>query len=201
MNFDDLKKSWQEQSIEDSVSISNDLGAQVSHLPLEKVRKNVKKEIWVQVLSVILVAFTPQLLKLNASRIGGFYLFYILFVLICGYYIFKMYIFYKRSASLNLNSKDSVYESYYSLKLYIQLYESFSYSLIPFGILLLLAVTSSNTLDSILRGDITSLIKLGIASVIMLGFIYVLLKIWISKLYGQYLIQIENTLELFTEQE
>lgn len=199
MNFDDLKKSWQEQNIEDSVSVSNDLGTQVSRLPLEKVRKNVKSELWVQVLSVILVAFTPQLLKLSESRIGGFYLFYTLFVLICGYYLFKMYVFYKRSASLNLNSKDSVYESYYSLKLYIQLYENFSYSLIPFCILLLLAVTSSSTLDSILVGDKTSLIKLGVGSVIMLSFIYVLLRIWIKKLYGQYLTQIENTLELFKE--
>lgn len=201
MNFDDLKKSWQEQNIEDSVSVSNDLGTQVSRLPLEKVRKNVKSELWVQVLSVILVAFTPQLLKLSESRIGGFYLFYTLFVLICGYYLFKMYVFYKRSASLNLNSKDSVYESYYSLKLYIQLYESFSYSLIPFCILLLLAVTSSSTLDSILVGDKTSLIKLGVASVLMLVFIYVLVRIWIKKLYGQYLTQIENTLNLFKENE
>lgn len=201
MNFDDLKKSWQEQNIEDSVSVSNDLGTQVSRLPLEKVRKNVKSELWVQVLSVILVAFTPQLLKLSESRIGGFYLFYTLFVLICGYYLFKMYVFYKRSASLNLNSKDSVYESYYSLKLYIQLYENFSYSLIPFCILLLLAVTSSSTLDSILVGDKTSLIKLGVASVLMLVFIYVLVRIWIKKLYGQYLTQIENTLNLFKENE
>lgn len=201
MNFDDLKKSWQEQSIEDSVSVSNDLGSQVSHLPLEKVRKNVKKEIWVQVLSVILVAFTPQVFRLSESRIGGFYLFYTLFVLICGYYIFKMYIFYNRSASLTLTSRDSVYESYYNIKLYIQLYESFSYSLIPFCILLLLAVTSSARLDNILSGDMYSLIEFGVASVILLFLIYVLVRVWIKKLYGQYLTQIENTLKLFKEQE
>ncbi|MGL4584726.1 MAG: hypothetical protein ACRCVU_17300, partial [Flavobacterium sp.] len=177
----------------------NDLGAHVSHLPLEKVRKNVKKEIWVQVLSVILVAFTPQIFRLSESRIGGFYLFYTLFVLLGGYYIFKMYIFYNQSASLTLTSRDSVYESYYSLKLYIQLYESFSYSLIPFCILLLLAVTSSTRLDNILSGDMSSLIEFGVASVIMLFLIYVLVRVWIRKFYGKYLTQIENTLEQFKE--
>lgn len=199
MNFDDLKKSWQKQDVEESFKVSSNLESQISRLPLEKVRKNVKSEIWVQGISVLLVAFAPRLLRLSESRIGGFYLFYILFVLLSGYYLLKMYVFYKKSASLNLNSKDSVYESYYGLKLYIQMYESFCYSLIPFCILLLLAVTSSNTLDSILSGDVLSLVKLGVVSVVLLVFIYILLRIWIKRFYGQYLIQIENTLKLFKE--
>lgn len=201
MNLDDLKKSWQEQELPSDIVASEKLNEKVGCLPLDKIRGNVKKEIWIQVLSIVFIAFTPRLLRIDDTRIGGFYLFYGIFVLITGYYILKMYRFYKTSASLELNSRDSLYDSYYNVKLYIQMYENFCYSLIPFGILLLLAVSPSSQLDLILGGDLHALKYLGIVSIIMVVLIYFIAKYWIKKLYGQYLKQIEDTLNQFKEQE
>jgi cation transport ATPase len=202
MNFDDLKKSWQEQEAPNlNIDSKKALDEKSSRLPLEKIRRNVKKEIWIQIISVLLVAFTPKILMINKNLEGGFYLFYILFVIICIFYIYKMYVFYKTSATLSLNSKDSVYESYFSIKLYIQLYESFCYSLIPFGILLLFLVSSQETLNQVLNGNINALLKLSIPSVVMLVLIYFIAKYWVRKMYGQYLGQIECTLNQLKEQE
>ncbi|MTG98961.1 MULTISPECIES: hypothetical protein [Myroides] len=201
MNFDDLKKSWQEQELPTDIVASQELKVKVSRLPLDKIRGNVKKEIWIQIISIVFIVFTPNILDIQNNKIGGFYLFYGIFVLITGYYILKMYRFYRTSASLELNSRDSVYDSYYNVKLYIQMYENFCYSLIPFGILLLLVASPSSQLDLILGGDLHALKYLGIVSIIMVVLIYFIAKYWIKKLYGQYLLQIEHTLHQFKEQE
>ncbi|MDM1528322.1 hypothetical protein [Myroides odoratimimus] len=201
MNLDDLKKSWQEQELPTDIVASQELKEKVSRLPLDKIRGNVRKEIWIQIVSIGFIVFTPNILDIQNNRIGGFYLFYGIFVLITVYYILKMYRFYRTSASLELNSRDSVYDSYYNVKLYIQMYENFCYSLIPFGILLLLVASPSSQLDLILGGDLHALKYLGIVSIIMVVLIYFIAKYWIKKLYGQYLLQIEHTLNQFKEQE
>ncbi len=194
MNFDDIKKSWQEQDASNPTMDIKELSIKESNLPLEKIRNNVKKEIWIQLVSVFFVAFTPRFFSINESRIGGFYLFYALFVLISLYYIFKMYLFYRKSAKLELNSKDSIHESYYSIKMYIQLYEAFCYSLFPFCVLFLLITTSNKKLTMILSGELTSILEVSVFVFLMFVLIHFMLRYWIKKFYGQYLAQIEMTL-------
>ncbi|MCC9042843.1 hypothetical protein LNQ81_09160 [Myroides sp. M-43] len=198
MNFDDLEKSWQEQEAPNVKVSSKDLDVKSSRLPLEKIRKNVVKDIWVQGVSIVFLAFLPLGYSLSIESMRFYYIIYFLFAVITIYFLAKMYLFYRTSASFTMNSRDSLYEVYFSVRMYIQLYENFCYSLLPFicvFIPLFVGLKEDDYFD-LLQNKVFI-----IAFIIFFILTLVLVKYWIKKLYGQYLTQIENNLNLFKEQE
>ncbi|MDR0227817.1 MAG: hypothetical protein LBI72_01945 [Flavobacteriaceae bacterium] len=198
MNFDDLKKTWQEQETPNVPVEPNNINKKESRLPLEKIRKNVLKDLWAQGLSVVFIGFLPFYYALPEESIPIYYVLYFLFTGITIYFLVKMYLFYRTSNSFVMNSRDSLYEVYFSVRMYIQLYENFCYSLLPFvGIIIpyIVGTRMGNYME--LLNNKTFIIVF----IIFFSFILWFVKYWIKKLYGQYLIQIEETLKQFKEQE
>ncbi|MEK6509424.1 hypothetical protein [Myroides sp. C4067] len=198
MNLDDLKKSWQEQDTSNVKVGSKKIDVTASRLPLEKIRKNVVKDIWAQGLSILVLAFMPLGYSLSVESLHFYYVIYFLFAVITIYFLVKMYLFYRTSESFAMNSRDSLYEVYFSVRMYIQLYENFCYSLLPFVCVFIpLFVGAKN--DS--YSDLFMNKIFIIVFVIFFTLTLMLVKYWIKKLYGQYLKQIEDTLNQFKEQE
>ncbi|MDR2224255.1 MAG: hypothetical protein LBE34_16205 [Flavobacteriaceae bacterium] len=198
MNFDDLKKTWQEQETPNVLVEPTNINKKDSRLPLEKIRKNVLKDLWAQGLSIVFIGFLPFYYKLPTESIPLFYIFYFLFTAITVYFLVKMYLFYRTSNSFTMNSRDSLYEVYFSVRMYIQLYENFCYSLLPFvGIIIPYIVGSRMGNYNELLNNKTFIIVF----IIFFSFTLWFVRYWIKKLYGQYLIQIEETLKQFKEQE
>lgn len=196
MNFDKLKSEWDDQNLPTKkIQIKK-----VNHLPLNKLRENVKKDICLQGICMFLVAFFPLLFRLGPLKTNLFYIIYFPSVLMSFYYLSNMYSFYKKSHNYNMNSKDALYETYYETRLYIQNYNSFSFSLVPFMFILFwIIITDTDSLND-LKIDYV-LITVGVFSIYLLIIIVLSKVFWMDKLYNQYLNQIKSTLEYFKENE
>src|SRR5688572_18914460 len=91
MNFDDIKNNWDKESAGD-VKIPSKLGTlRKAQHPIDKVKVNMKKEFFMQVIAVLLV---PFFLRVSADMRMIFISSYILFVAISAYYLYYFYKFY-----------------------------------------------------------------------------------------------------------
>lgn len=196
MNFDKLKQDWDNQNLPPKkVQIKK-----VNNLPLSKFRNNVFKDIWVQSISMFLIAFFPFIFGFDPLKTNLFYMIYAPFVLISFYFLLNMYLFYKKSQNYNMNSKDALYETYYEVRLYIQNYESFSFSLVPFMFILFWIILADT--DSLNELEISHIIISIGSFIVYLVILTVLAKVfWMDRLYNRYLKQIKSTLEYFREND
>ena len=196
MNFDKLKQDWDNQNLPPKkVQIKK-----VNNLPLSKFRNNVIKDIWLQSISMFLIAFFPFVFGFDPLKTNLFYMIYVPFVLISFYFLLNMYLFYKKSQNYNMNSKDALYETYYEVRLYIQNYESFSFSLVPFMFILFWIILADT--DSLNELKISHIIISIGSFIVYLVILTVLAKVfWMDRLYNRYLKQIKSTLEYFREND
>lgn len=136
MNFNDIESAWKKEPLE-NIDLPTNLGKiEQANLPVEKIKKNLKKELPLQIVTVILLGFLPYLLNKQSDMnfLIPFYLLYSVSVVICLLFTIKLYIHYKNFTIVALNTKDSLYEVYYNIRLFIETYKSFTYALVPFGL-------------------------------------------------------------------
>ncbi len=197
MNFDDIKKSWDKQEVSSPKLTEESLVLSINRLPLDKIRKNTLKDIILQSVCVVLIAFFPATYNMPQENRFLFYAIYCLFAVVSFYYIIKMIIFYRISSSFEMNSRDSLYEVYFSVRMYVQLYENFCFSLAPF-VLFFIPFFIGFSIDKI--GLLFTNIFFVIYFVLVCIGIGFFTKYWIKRLYGRYLKQIKITLDLFKEE-
>ncbi len=194
MNFDEIKKSWETQEISTPKLTEESLVSSVDRLPLDRIRKNALKDIVLQSVSVVGIAFFPQLYAIPEENRAMFYIVYLLFAFVSFYYILKMAVFYRTSSTFEMNSRDSLYEVYFHTRMYVQLYENFCCSLAPF-VIFFIPFFMGFTPDKI-EGLFTHwwfvLYLIGLCF-----FVFFVCKYWIKRLYGRYLKQIKETLDQF----
>jgi uncharacterized membrane protein len=204
MNFDDIKKAWDNQSDNEfEVPKSIEVLKKAKH-PVERIKRNMKLELCIQVPAVVLIAFFPKLLHISKELYPTFYIVFVAIVAISAYYFYKFYGFYKRIGQTNLSSKDSLYELYYELRLNIEMYKSFSFALTPFALMLIGMSYASNVT---IANDIA---KEGLNTITMLPFLVgfgvtlftvaVLTSWWVNKYYGKYGNEIKKLLDELKEE-
>ncbi|SDH97091.1 hypothetical protein [Myroides phaeus] len=197
MNFDDLKDKWREQELISEELTEKVVVRHINTLPLDKMRRNVIRDIWLQSLCVILLGFLPYYHPIIEGNIVLYYILFTLFSLVTLYYLLKMFLFYRKSESYVLNSYDSLYEVYFNVRMYVQLYENFCFSLAPF-IILFIPFFIGLDLEGIekLFNNIVFLVALFIYSLLVILFC----KYLIYRFYGRYLKQLKDVLEEFKEE-
>lgn len=194
MNLDDIKKSWNTQDISSPTVTEKSLVTSVDRLPLDRIRKNALKDIILQTISIIGIAFFPKLYAVPEENLLLFYAIYFLFAFVSFYYVVKMALFYRTSSTFEMNSRDNLYEVYFHTRMYVQLYENFSCSIAPFVLFFI---------PFLLGFDLDKLVPLftnGFFVVYFLGlcvFTFWFARFWIRRLYGRYLKQIKETLDQF----
>jgi len=201
MNFDEIKKSWDNQSIQTPKVTEETLSASIDRLPLDRIRKNALKDIILQTVAIIGIAFFPQVYAMPEENRFFFYGVYVLFAVVSFYYVIKMVLFYRLSSTLEMNSRDSLYEVYFHTRMYIQLYENFCFSLAPFVIFFIpFFVGFPLAKISLLFTNWIFIVYL----IFLCFFVVFVTKYWIKRLYGRYLKQMKETLDQFktsTEEE
>jgi len=205
MNFDDMKSAWKSDPgknvvIPETLDKIKSIG-----MPVEKIRKLLLGEFFVQVPVIILFYFSPSVFPIAPRYELPFYFLYVVFILICIYYFLKFYLFYKRLNKLTLNSKDNLYTVYYDIQLNIEMYKSFTYTISPFvlvyaymhlsnrltfDIALIYRSTGNNYVFIFLAAAIT------VFSVILT---FVLTEYYVKKSYGKYAAQIKTVLDELRE--
>lgn len=205
MNFNDIQSAWNKDqnggSVPDRVDQLKPAG-----LPLDRIKKNLRNEFIYQVLSIILVAFLPKIHAFNPALTVWFYVTYAIFVAICAYYLIKLFGFYKRIVNYSASTKDSLYETYYDIRLNIEMYKTFSFSLMPFILIFvamfIISINKSAVAEMIQTGVFpqTIVVQFGIGFVFSLVTLALATEWWVHHFYGQYAKAIRTLLDQLKEE-
>jgi len=201
MDFNDIQSVWNNDKPENVVLPTNLEKLQSASLPLDKIRKNLKKEFIYQILSIVFIGFAPFMYKFPQNAFAPFYLLFSIFVAISVYYLVKLFLFYKRLNKTSLNTKDSLYETYFDIRLNMELYKTFGFALTPFIILFLIGVlyfqlpkafnlfTSNSHLISLFGVVIFAILSMGLS-----------LEWWVHHFYGKYAKELRKVLDQLKEE-
>lgn len=204
MDFNDIQNAWNNDTNENIKLPENLEKIQLANTPLDKIRKNLKNEFFYQIISIILIGFTPFLYDFQQKMIMPFYLLFSIFIAVCIYYLVKLYLFYKRLNKVTLNTKDSLYETYFDIRLNMELYKTFGFALTPFIVLFLIGVTyyeMSKTHEIILSNLQNShLIGLFVSVALGILFMGIALEWWVHYFYGKYAKEIRKVIDELKEE-
>lgn len=202
MNFDELKQQWADEPVQD-IHLPLRLDTmQKAQSPIDKVRKNMRNEFFMQILSIAIVGTVPFLGLLSPQVTMLFLVFYTLMLAFTGFYFTKFFMFYRRSYHMEYNSRDNLLWFYYELKLNLELYKALTYILVvlglSFGFLIgYLAGNSSNfaipALDAIAQK--TGSVWLILNAVVTIFLAFALAEFASSYMYGKHLKHIKKILD------
>ncbi|SHM09791.1 hypothetical protein SAMN05444266_106353 [Chitinophaga jiangningensis] len=207
MAFDDLQSLWNSDKSGDSIAIPANLEKLKSaQLPVDKFRRRLKKEFFAQLAAVIFLGFVPAIMTFNAYLLFAFYLMYFNFVLICGYFFIKFYLFYKNMSNTALTSKDNLYAVYYDIKLSNEFYKVFSYCLLPFVIVFvgIILINDKNISPTAILNKSAAISQSKVFTIVGLLLLVIVLmvaktEIYVHVVYGKYAQQIKKLLDEFRE--
>ena len=201
MDFNDIQSAWNNENTKNVVVPTQLEKVQQANTPLDKIRKNLKNEFIYQIVSIVVVGFAPYLNGFPEQAITPFYLLFSLFVAVSAYYLIKLFIFYKRLNKTALNTKDNLYETYFDIRLNMELYKTFGFALMPFMILFLVGVlyfTLPN--GATFFTDSTNSITLFLSVLFSMLFIGLGLEWWVHFFYGKYAKEIRTVLDELKEE-
>ncbi|WP_432222569.1 hypothetical protein ACRASX_04520 [Flavobacterium sp. TMP13] len=204
MDFKDVQDAWNKETNEKIKLPTNLEKIQTANTPLDKIKKNLKNELIYQTLSVLFIGFVPFIHDFPSQTIVPFYLLFSIFLPVCAYYLIKLLRFYKRLSKITLKTKDSLYETYFDIRLNMELYKTFGFALTPFLTLYLIGMMYyqlsqkvnfqiATVSDSLL----ISLFAMIIISILAVG---LLLEWWVHYFYGKYAKEIRKLLDELKEE-
>ncbi|MBZ4043312.1 hypothetical protein [Flavobacterium hibisci] len=204
MDFNDIQKAWNNEKTENVVLPDNLEKIQSANTPLDKIRKNLKNELIMQSVAVVLMAFTPYAYHFPEKWIAPFYLMFSIFVAVCIYYLAKLYVFYKRLNKITLKTKDSLYETYFDIRLNMELYKTFGFALTPFIVLFLIGFLYHN-FSKIPGFQITDLsnsqlISVFVSVIFSILFMGLSLEWWVQYFYGKHAKEIRKVIDELKEE-
>ncbi len=151
MNFEELKSDWEkEPSGEVNVPARTNTLLN-SKQPIEKIRKQLKKDFWGQVIGTLIMGFYPQIFDYvvgafmkNATTpvifpkefYAYYYIQYFIMVIIEMYFIVRFTMFYQYLNYKSVNTLESLYEIYYEIKLKIETWRTWCIALTPYYLVL-----------------------------------------------------------------
>ncbi|WP_113662498.1 hypothetical protein [Pedobacter nanyangensis] len=201
MNFDQLKDEWNNNSAQHQEVSEDMLKIKEARTPIDKIRKQMKQEFLIQVFSLALAAFVPQIFDFSISLKSTYLIFYGVVVAFCTYYFYKFYTFYKHSYDLSIDSRKNLLWFYYEMKLNIELYKALTYII---GFIMLsfcataLFLTKNDLLQRILEK--LSLVYLALNAFIAILIIGVITELWARFYYGKYIKEIKVIIDSLDEE-
>ena len=185
MELDNIKDLWKKEEISETPDISTEQQKEI-HLPLEKIRQNMKIEFWST------IAVSPFMLLLfffeegDINKAGLLAILILLSAIIVVNYFSKFRKLYKRISTQNFSTYTNLLNLRYELVLNTELYRSYYIAFIPiifcsYIILFEPEFSSSNYLFMLITSTV-----LGSVIMIYLG------KIWLKEMYGKYVVQISD---------
>ncbi|MGH2664631.1 hypothetical protein [Flavobacterium sp.] len=205
MDFKDIQSAWNNEETDKVVVPTQIEKLKSANMPLDNIRKNLKKEFVYQIISIIFLGGIPVLFKFPPLLTTAFYGLFVLFVVICAYFLAKLFLFYKRLNTVNTNTKDNLYDTYFDVRLNMELYKSFTYSIMPFALIfvgmIIVKDHSQEMIDVILHkksGDfmLGMLFGVFIGAMVSVAFIT---EWWVNHFYGKYAKEIRKVIDELKE--
>lgn len=204
MDFDDIQNAWDKEKTKNVILPHNLDKIQSVQTPLDAIKENLKKEFFYQIISILLIGAIPFIVNFPAKTIILFYLLYSLFVAVCVYYLVKLYMFYKRLNTITLKTKDSLYETYFDIRLNMETYKTFGFALTPFLTLYFIGFCyyRFSKIPGFLSGEFSNFQLFGIFSLVVLTVLLmgIALEWWVHKFYGKYAKEIRKVIDELKEE-
>lgn len=189
MDIDHLKSVWETETPQNIPKISLEKQSEI-HLPLEKIRKNMRMEFYITVVGFLFIILFMAFADFHIFK----FKFYVIalvgsMMLITAFYFLKFFSLYKNLSSIDLNLLENLKDLRFQFKLNEQYYLAFYISFVPFVVgesfLLFEFLPNLKSLDGIAFIGYFLLFCL-----FLLGSLYVVGKWWFSKYYGKYFAKI-----------
>jgi len=118
------------------------------------------------------------------------------------YYLVKLYLFYRRLGKTALNTKDSLYETYFDIRLNMELYKTFGFALIPFVILFLLGFMYYETPNFFAKGINSTPFLITTFSIVIFSILFMGLALewWVHYFYGKYAKEMRKVIDQLKEE-
>ncbi|WP_226064623.1 hypothetical protein [Kaistella polysaccharea] len=190
MEIDQLKNIWDKDEVSETPEIAMEKQKEI-HLPLERIRKNMRFEFWsTAVLFLLIIIF----FLFKDMYIFKFKVYVITLVsaqmLVTSFYFFKFFNLYKNLTAVDFNTADSLRDLRHQFELNEQYYLSFYISFVPFVICEMLLIFEFTPNLKSIEGIEFILTFLGL-SIFTLGLLYFVGKWWFKRYYGKYISQIK----------
>ena len=201
MDFNDIQSAWNSENTKNVVVPTQLEKVQKANTPLDKIKKNLKNELIYQIVAIVVIGLAPFLYGFPEQAITPFYLLFSLFVAVSAYYLIKLFVFYKRLNKTALNTKDNLYETYFDIRLNMELYKTFGFALTPFMILFLVGVLYFKLPNAAtLFTDSTNSIVLFVSVLFSMLFMGIASEWWVHFFYGKYAKEIRTVLDELKEE-
>lgn len=189
MELDQLKNIWDKEEVSQTPEISTEQQKEI-HSPLEKIRKNMKMEFWMNVVSMI---FLMPLMSVFTENQFIRWTLYFIMLFIIGYYTFKFKSLYQKISIQQFDTYHSLMELKYDLKLNLELYKSYYVASIPFfmGIFFVLVEHHNFFNDENLIMHYAPFILFFSITALILG----IGNWWLENYYGKYVKQISKIVQ------
>lgn len=205
MNFENIKKLMDTDSMEDQNIPMMVKELKESNMPIQKIRKTMKSEIITQLICIVVFFIAPLFMKMHTLPKSVYYIFMFITCLITLGYLAKMTWFLKKTSRLTKQSKEVVMHFIFDLKLTLEVYKTAIIAgslLLPFSMAALLLGAKTNKEDFF-----TNLFLINISTPTLLLYIFGYLLIalliygitigWTNTLYGKHIQKLEEVLEQF----
>lgn len=198
MNFDELKSKWDNEKGDD-VHIPQDMTKlRMAQHPLDKFKRNMRNEFYVQIIAILFLATLPYVFKFHNNFHYLYFILYAILMLISIYYMYRFYRFYNSIQDYSTNTTDGLLRLYYELRLNMERYKSFSFSLLPFTFSFLglyfydQLLADGNSTESLGDYDLFAImVSTGILTVLFM----LVTNWWVNSFYGKYTTQIRDILD------
>lgn len=198
MNFDELQKQWNTQPEQD-VKLTDDLHKlKEANLPIDKVRKTMKKDFFFQLSSIPLLLTFPYFSSIPSEKepiLWWIILCICVTILIPMMYLFR---FYKKSYKMEYSSLKNINWFYYNYKFSIDLFKIYSYIILTLMVMFLGVLFLGNVEPEKLAQIQTSstfYITIVILLAVYVGVCFLFLTLWINLLYKKPLMQLKEILD------
>jgi hypothetical protein len=204
MDFNDIQNAWNNEKTDNVVVPDNLEKIQSANMPLDKIRRNLRKELLGQVFALILIGLLPVHSEFPERFTGPFYFIYGIIIAISIYYLAQLFLFYKRLDKVTLKTKDSLYETYYDVRLNMQLYKTFTFVLAPFFMIYLVGYIIFRIPNSIEifngnfpHGKLALIVAVLVVTILLIG---LLTEWWVRHYYGKYAKEIKKVIDELKEE-
>ncbi|CAM2859207.1 MAG: hypothetical protein GZ091_19180 [Paludibacter sp.] len=151
MDFKDIQSAWNNDKSDNVVLPANLEKLQSANMPLEKIRKNLKKDFLIHLFGVLFVGIFSLFIKFNPTYKLAFYIVYVFSFVITVYFLVKLYFFYKKINDIDISTKDNLYETYFEIRLFEEVYKLISYALMPSGLIYMILIPLGSKTEKVMK--------------------------------------------------
>ncbi|MDM1294639.1 hypothetical protein HX021_10085 [Sphingobacterium sp. N143] len=208
MNFDELKKSWQEQPTDEDLQNPNLKQYKEVGNIMAKLRRNIKREFIAWLLCILFLVSVPLLPFYTIKGYAAFaYYFCIVQLSLSSLISYRRFYYLIKSARQidHLTSREHLLKLYYDLKYAVETYRIVAYVMIPQGMFLYFIIIAQSKavvwfeklyhFKETLVQNPSFIVWMILAALVSIGITILITEIMIRMYYGDYLIKIKENLD------